>query len=124
MVLSDEHRRQFWGVPAAGAWSKWALCRGMDPTMFVPVDPGATATAKAVCDACPVELECRNYGLRYDLVGVWGGWDEEDRRHWRLRSTNQRRNPVRNLRCQPAGIFEDHGLVGSLPRGGVKQVRS
>lgn len=79
------------------AWRRSAACRDVDPTLFFPV--GVTgpaipqiAEAKAVCRRCPVRLACLQYALvSYQEFGVWGGYDEEERRdlHRRWRATGR-----------------------------------
>jgi WhiB family redox-sensing transcriptional regulator len=65
------------------------------PDLFFPV--GVTgpavahiAAAKAVCEACPVRLECLEFAISTNQeYGVWGGASEEERRvlrrAWRAR---------------------------------------
>jgi WhiB family transcriptional regulator, redox-sensing transcriptional regulator len=66
--------------PSTSAWD-WQLrgsCRGMDSSIFFP---GAgtrrarrDAHAKAVCEACPVVTQCRQYALdAAEPYGIWGG---------------------------------------------------
>lgn len=41
---------------------------------------------KAICDACPVRAECRDWALATrEPYGIWGGLDEEERRRIRVR---------------------------------------
>jgi WhiB family redox-sensing transcriptional regulator len=73
------------------SWRRSAACRDVDPSLFFPV--GLTgpavpqiAEAKAVCRRCPVRLACLQYALvSYQEFGVWGGYDEEERRDLRRR---------------------------------------
>ena len=73
------------------SWRRSAACREVDATLFFPV--GVTgpavpqiAEAKAVCCRCPVRLACLEYALvSYQEFGVWGGYDEEQRRDLRRR---------------------------------------
>jgi WhiB family redox-sensing transcriptional regulator len=54
-------------------------------TMFP--DPGDTdviATAKAVCNACPVRVDCLTWAIeKHEYYGVWGGETEEERKEMR-----------------------------------------
>lgn len=80
-------------------WKKQAACRGMDPALFFAERGDNTAgrppkqhpfrehKMKAVCRACPVRVECLEYGLN-EREGVWGGMTEVERRQVR----RQRRN--------------------------------
>jgi WhiB family redox-sensing transcriptional regulator len=46
--------------------------------------------AKAVCAACPVQIECLTFALEtHQAYGIWGGCDEDERRT--LRRQQQRR---------------------------------
>jgi hypothetical protein len=48
--------------------------------VFFPGRGEETATARAVCGACPVVEECRAYALDIPgLKGVWGGLSEHER---------------------------------------------
>jgi WhiB family transcriptional regulator, redox-sensing transcriptional regulator len=65
-------------------WSDLAACLGMDPSFFFPENKLDSVTAKSVCAACPVRLECLEFALpQEDLDGVWGGLNERERRRLR-----------------------------------------
>lgn len=54
-----------------------------DPNIFFP-DGGAThnymvATAKALCEKCPVVAACLAHGLRHEPIGIWGGTTPSER---------------------------------------------
>jgi WhiB family transcriptional regulator, redox-sensing transcriptional regulator len=73
-------------------WHELALCRGVDPELFFPGrgvnarnEKGDIAEAKALCAQCPVRLPCRDWGLRHEHLGVWGGLTENERRWIRRR---------------------------------------
>ena len=82
------------------AWRRSAACRDTDPELFFPV--GFTgdaipriAHAKAICRDCPVRLVCLQYSLVSNQeFGVWGGYDEEERRDLR-RKWRRLGRPVR-----------------------------
>ena len=67
-------------------WWELAACRSVDPELFFPVSEigparQQVATAKAVCDACPVRQMCLDYALSTRQAhGVWGGLTVEERR--------------------------------------------
>lgn len=75
----------------ADEWRSRSLCRDSNPDLFFPV--GATGTAlgqieaaKAICQECPVTIECLEFALATNQeAGVWGGTTEEERR--KLRKT-------------------------------------
>lgn len=73
-------------VPQAGQedqrWRTRALCAGRDPAIFIDELP----EAKAVCEDCPVRLECREYALSKSRIqGTWGGMTFLERRRERRR---------------------------------------
>ncbi len=49
-------------------------CWAHDPDLFFAEQPHEVETAKAICDACPLRLECLSGALdRREPYGVWGG---------------------------------------------------
>ena len=70
-------------------WRGQAACRDTDPDLFFPV--GTTgpaleqiATARAVCEACPVQDPCLEFALLTNQdSGIWGGTSEDERRKLR-----------------------------------------
>lgn len=78
-------------IPYSGhdGWEERGACRGQDsslffgPNRFEPKSErlARESAAKAVCAACPVVVQCRDFALRTEeLFGVWGGLAEADRR--------------------------------------------
>lgn len=66
-------------------WMDRALCRNFDPDLWFPNVGHDAREAKAVCQHCPVRLECLQFamdgadtwaGLSY---GVWGGTNATER---------------------------------------------
>jgi len=78
------------------SWRDRAACRSYDPELFFPV--GTTgpallqaATAKQVCDVCPVREACLLWAVEAGVDhGVWGGLSEEERRSWKRRKARNR----------------------------------
>lgn len=75
-------------------WRLEARCRGLgSETFIVPGRPQLhrserekIAAAKAVCDACPVAVECLDFALdHFEEGGVWGGEYLSTRRGTELR---------------------------------------
>ncbi len=68
-------------------WREWAACRGMDPDLFIePFHEVARtratreAKARAVCDRCPVVIDCLGEALSNDEKhGIWGGMNRRER---------------------------------------------
>lgn len=71
----------------AEAWRKQAACRGLDASLFHPVDDegntdeSAAELARAVCGRCSVRQACLEYALTApERHGIWGGLTAEERR--------------------------------------------
>ena len=87
-----------------------AACRDYDTNFFFPVKGAASGKAlrdikdaKAVCAACPVLEQCRDYILsdhpRYeDDYGIYAGLTPEDRHRARFEARNQRQRERRRQR--------------------------
>lgn len=68
-------------------WMDKAICKGMGTTYFFPprgVQASHTNKIRALCDSCPVQQECRDYG-EYETHGFWGGVPVKDRQQERVR---------------------------------------
>lgn len=91
-------------------WRDAAACRGMDTDVFFPLRGEDVRAAKAVCADCPVSAECLDEALaEREVIGVWGGTSERERRR------------IRRIRARlRAGVTSpDRG--GALP-GDVKPI--
>lgn len=57
-----------------------ALCAQTDPELFFPEKGGSTLSAKRICEACPVRMDCLLEALANDYVdGIWGGLSPKER---------------------------------------------
>lgn len=73
-------------VPFPGPWRRRGACLVVPTEVFFPGPGESLEPAKAVCRACPVVNECREYALGVsDLKGIWGGLGEEERQRLRRR---------------------------------------
>lgn len=73
-------------------WRDNAACLGLESEIFYPITDEEADTARAICEACEVRVECLEYALaRREKDGVWGGATERDRR----RIIRQRRRAAR-----------------------------
>lgn len=64
----------------AYSWQVDASCRGVDAELFFPATEDEAASAKAICDTCPVRLACLAFAIeRNERFGVWGGLTEKER---------------------------------------------
>lgn len=69
---------------SATTWMRHAACRGLDPELFHPHKGASTATARAVCQACPVAVACLEHAMLHDEQhGLWGGLPIRARRRVR-----------------------------------------
>jgi WhiB family redox-sensing transcriptional regulator len=71
------------------SWQPVALCSGNHSHLFFPPSiqerkderQRREVRAKAVCQVCPVEGDCRTYALQIrEPYGIWGGLTEVERR--------------------------------------------
>lgn len=57
--------------------------------LFFSPDPLDKQKAKLICSGCTVMIRCRTVSLdNEEKYGIWGGWDEEDRKRNRRRNLN------------------------------------
>lgn len=90
----------------APPWTARAFCRGADPQIF-DGEPLYEETAKAYCARCPVRVDCLEYALSgVQVVGIWGGLNEAERRAVR-RGGSRARCPG----CRGTAHFSD-GISG------------
>ena len=76
-------------LDTSGDWRHRARCRGMATADHDPWFPTGTTSdadheqeraAKAVCQRCPVRLDCLDWAVIAGEAGIWGGMTEQDRR--------------------------------------------
>jgi WhiB family transcriptional regulator, redox-sensing transcriptional regulator len=89
-------------------------CKGQDPRIWYPhadrSEPGKfaekyriaaaqTASAKNICNSCPVQLDCLSYAMYHEPYGIWGGLTEREREQLRrkLKISIIPRDPVNTL---------------------------
>ncbi|NCT91298.1 WhiB family transcriptional regulator [Cellulomonas sp. APG4] len=61
-------------------WTAYGACRDASPDALF-VEGAAQRSARGLCAACPVRLECLIDALDHRvLFGVWGGMTERERR--------------------------------------------
>lgn len=83
--IDDEHGYLFRSQRAELRSSAWAeaACRDAYPEIFFPIsvhDSVSRAEALAYCESCTIRSACLDVALRdRNLVGIWGGTDEEER---------------------------------------------
>lgn len=63
-----------------------ASCAEVDPELFFPERGAVTAgqrgiqSAKSICRTCPYTIECLEWALTHNEMGIWGGTTERERR--------------------------------------------
>jgi WhiB family redox-sensing transcriptional regulator len=68
------------------AWQRSGACRGENVEAFIPNRGGSFSAARELCGACPVRQECFDFAMADDeVVGMWGGTTERERRAIRAR---------------------------------------
>lgn len=68
------------------SWRDRALCRGLDARLFFAERGESVQDAKALCRACPVCAECRDFAVdNCEPVGVWGATTPQERQRLRAR---------------------------------------
>ncbi|MBY6683126.1 WhiB family transcriptional regulator [Rhodococcus sp. BP-316] len=61
-------------------WQLDAACRGERSASFFDTDPAGEATAKKLCEVCPVAAQCLEYAMdAEEPYGIWGGLSPEER---------------------------------------------
>ena len=67
-------------------WQEDAACRGTGPALFY-AKRGATEdteAARAICNACPVRVECLAHAVEHkEYHGMWGGLSQRERKRRR-----------------------------------------
>ncbi len=68
-----------------GPWAEQALCAQADPDAWFPRQGRTAATARRICGACPVHIQCLDYALSGAdtwggiTTGIWGGTTPRER---------------------------------------------
>ena len=76
-------------LPNFETWMGDAQCAQTDPELFFPEKGGKPASAKRICETCPVKTDCLEYALEHQESGVWAGTTENDRRKIRRQRAQQ-----------------------------------
>jgi WhiB family redox-sensing transcriptional regulator len=70
-------------------WRMRSACLNADPDLFFPISATSAAApqvarAKTICAGCPVRSACLGFAMAHrDLMGIWGGTTDEERRKTR-----------------------------------------
>lgn len=60
-------------------WQEEALCKGQDTSKFFSDVSKTSNEYKEFCHSCPVESECLEFALIYNMYGIWGGTSDKER---------------------------------------------
>ena len=64
-------------------WKQRGNCVGEPPYLFYSSNLNLVEKAREICQGCPVQIECLQYGIEHDEYGVWGGKTENERQFLR-----------------------------------------
>ena len=101
------------GRDGRASWREGAACRFLDTDLFFPIGKAGLALteikeAKSVCERCPVRPSCLAFALdTHQGYGIWGGYDEDERRLLLRRRQALPRQPHRGRRRIPSGAAPD-----------------
>lgn len=91
------------------AWMSKALCKGMNPDVFVPAtEPRVPRTVELVCGACPVQTDCLEYALHFKLEGFWGGATTAERKRLRAERGIKAAPAMPSQSCGRAAGYREH----------------
>jgi len=70
------------------------VCAQIDPELFFPDNPAETPVklrvVKPICNSCDFQAPCLEYAVANpELLGIWAGTTEKDRRELRRRTKRQ-----------------------------------
>ena len=72
-------------VPVPGDWAERAACLGQNTDdFFPPRGVPAGSTVRELCRTCIVRADCLEFGIRWPVLGIWGGLPTRERRRLRL----------------------------------------
>jgi WhiB family redox-sensing transcriptional regulator len=68
-----------------------AACTEEDTDIFFPENgdvKGKTELAKAICASCPIAVQCLQFAIANEELGIWGGTTAEERKRFKRRPFN------------------------------------
>jgi hypothetical protein len=87
-------------------------CRSNPDRWFSPVRKDRVV-AIALCERCPLLIQCREYALKErPSHGVWGGLTERERRPSRIRTAQPRRSSAAPVDCSNPKAWAQHRRRG------------
>jgi len=78
--MNDNKRKGVLNFSVDPIWED-AACKFSDPEIFFNLDVGSQSRAVAVCDQCPIRIECLNFAIKDKLeYGIFGGFTADQRK--------------------------------------------
>lgn len=75
--------RESRSVMAPPRWKIYGNCVGEPSYLFYSSNLNLVEKAREICQGCPVQVECLQYGIVNNEFGVWGGKTESERKFLR-----------------------------------------
>lgn len=73
----------YWSNDEDISWQDDAACNGLstdDKNLFFPTQGQAVGKAIAICEQCPVQIDCLVYSYKTNAQGgIWGGMASKER---------------------------------------------
>ena len=77
-------------VPVPGDWAERAACRGRNTNdFFPPRGVPVRANIRTLCRNCIVRADCLEFGVRWPVLGIWGGAAGRERRRLRVQRRSE-----------------------------------
>lgn len=68
-------------------WVVFSACKDAEPELFFPATYEDSREAVAICNSCPVRIDCLEYALEArERFGIWGGMTPKQRRRFMQKS--------------------------------------
>lgn len=64
-------------------WKQRGNCVGEPPYIFYSSNLNLLEEARGICQGCPVQMQCLEYGIEHNEYGIWGGKTESERQFLR-----------------------------------------
>lgn len=100
-------------------WETWAYCKGYPKEWFFAESGQGryyNSKAKELCSECPVQLNCLNYAIAHEEMGIWGGMTEKERKKLPVVVLEYVRNNYREFELiEDRRILRIFALTGSAP---------
>jgi WhiB family redox-sensing transcriptional regulator len=82
-------------------WQDEAKCTNAEVATFF--DRASEREAKKLCKLCPVQADCLEYAIVYDMYGIWGGMTYNERR----RKYSKERRDILREDLRESGLYNE-----------------